>query len=344
MKTARFVSVLAIAFIIILLLTAGDNMSLAPIARGYSQMTYDSVSGKVILYGGQIGVWQEPNSTAHDTWIFDPISNAWEEKSPKTIPGGSGGGDMTYDSKADRSILSVLADDFSTLQTWAYDANLDEWTQLENGPNLLMVGQRIVYDTESDRIIMFGGFTLTSYQFVDETWVYDYNTDTWTNMQPKVHPTGRNYVGMVYDSNADRIVMWGDWNKKYTPGTDNSVWTYDFNTNTWQEFKNKKDGPAVRDYQTLAYDVKADKIIMYGGYDYGNDETWAYDLNTNTWQEMQPQNNPGVISRYTMVYAKNANKTVLFGGQDGPNYYQYKGDTWLYSLKHNKWINASQDD
>lgn len=344
MKTARFVSVLAIAFIIILLLTAGDNMSLAPIARGYSQMTYDSVSGKVILYGGQIGVWQEPNSTAHDTWIFDPISNAWEEKSPKTIPGGSGGGDMTYDSKADRSILSVLADDFSTLQTWAYDANLDEWTQLENGPNLLMVGQRIVYDTESDRIIMFGGFTLTSYQFVDETWVYDYNTDTWTNMQPKVHPTGRNYVGMVYDSNADRIVMWGDWNKKYTPGTDNSVWTYDFNTNTWQEFKNKKDGPAVRDYQTLAYDVKADKIIMYGGYDYGNDETWAYDLNTNTWQEMQPQNNPGVISRYTMVYAKNANKTVLFGGQDGPNYYQYKGGTWLYSLKHNKWINASQDD
>ena len=344
MKTARFVSILAITVIMFLLLTAGDNMSLAPTARGYSQMTYDSEAGQVVLYGGQIGYWQDPNSLIHDTWIFDPITNEWVEKSPNNIPGGCCGGDMTYDSKADRSILSVITDDFwSTLQTWAYDANSDEWTQLADGP-IPMGGQRIVYDSESDRIIMFGGITLTNFRFVDETWVYDYNTNTWTNMQPKVHPTGRNYVGMVYDSKADRIVMWGDWNRNYNPATDSSVWTYDYNTNTWQEFKHKKDGPAVRDYQTLAYDEKADKIIMYGGYDYGNDETWVYDLNTNTWQEMQPLKNPGVISRYSMVYANSANKTILFGGQDGPNYYQYKGETWLYSLKHNKWTNASQDD
>lgn len=337
MKKIGSLTAVTFAVVGLLLLTAASPASVAPSARGYSQMAYDSSSGQIVLYGGQIGVWQEPNSAAHDTWIFDPVTNVWEEKSPVTTPGGSGGGDMTYNSKADRSILSVLADDFSTLQTWAYDANSDMWTQLADGPKIIMVGQRVVYDSESDRIIMFGGFTLTDYRFVDETWVYDYNTNTWTNMQPKVHPSGRNYVGMVYDSKADRIVVWGDWNKKYSSGTDNSVWTYDYNTNTWQEIKHKKDSPAVRDYQTLAYDEKADKIIMYGGYDYGNNETWIYDLNTNIWQQMYPTNNPGIISRYNMVYATDVDQTILFGGQDGPNYFQYRADTWSYNLNADTW-------
>jgi hypothetical protein len=336
MKKASILSVSIFAVILLLLTTAGSAFSTSPGARGYHQMAYDSESGLVILYGGQTGPWRDPESWNHETWSFNPRSEKWKKMSPDTSPGGFGGGDMTYDSKADRSILSIITDDLSTLQTWAYDANSDTWTQLADGPRN-MLGQRIAYDSESDRIIMFGGFDMTKYKFVDETWVYDFNTDTWTNMQPKVHPSGRNYVGMAYDSKADRVVLWGDWQRNYTPATDESVWTYDYNTNTWQEFKHKKDGgPRVRDYTMLAYDEKADKIIMYGGFDFGNDETWVYDLNTDTWQQMQPANNPGVISRYAMVYAKDANKVILFGGQD-------VGDTWSYKLKSDEWTKVTSD-
>lgn len=309
----------------------------SPVARGYHQMTYDSESGLVILYGGQTGYWQDPTQSSYETWSFDPETNIWTERFPSVSPGGYSGGDMTYDSKSDRCILSVLSADFSTLQTWAYDANTTTWTRLADGPRR-MVGQRIVYDSESDRIIMFGGFDLSNYKLVDETWVYDYNTNTWTNMDPRVHPSGRNYIGMVYDTKADRVVVWGDWQRNYTPATDESVWTYDFNTNTWQEFEHKKDGPAVRDYLMLAYDSKTDKIIMYGGYDFGDAETWMYDLNTDTWKQMQSESAPGLLSRYTMVYVRDINKTILFGGQDGATHFQYKGDTWSYTLKTNRWI------
>ena len=310
----------------------------SPAARGYHQMTYDTESQRVVLYGGQTGYWLDPIYQNHETWLFDPETNTWTKKSPATSPGGFGGGDMTYDSKADRSVLSVLSDNFSTLQTWAYDANSDTWIRLVDGPRRL-VGQRLAYDKESDRIIMFGGFDFSNFKLVDETWVYDYNTNTWTDMQPGVHPSSRNFIGMVYDAKADRVVLWGDWQRNYTPATDESVWTYDYNTNTWQEFQHKKDGPDVRDYTMLAYDEKADKIIMYGGYDYGNDETWIYDLNTDTWRQMLPITNPGIISRYGMVYVKDENRTILFGGQVGPNQFQYMGGTWSYNLKANRWTN-----
>ena len=336
---------LPLSVVLTLVATLGWNSSRAmggsPTARGYHQMTYDTESKRIILYGGQTGnIFQDSTQFSHETWSYDPDTNVWKQMSPVSSPGGSSGGDMTYDPKADRSILSVLSDDFSTLQTWAYDANSDAWTRLADGPRR-MVGQRLAYDKESDRIIVFGGFDFDNFKLVDETWVFDYNTNTWTNMQPRIHPSSRNFIGMVYDTKADRVVLWGDWQRNYTPATDESVWTYDYNTNTWQEFKHKKDGPNVRDYTMLAYDEKADKIIMYGGYDYGNDETWVYDLNTDTWQQMQPSNNPGVISRYGMVYIKDVNRTLLFGGQDGATHFVYKGGTWSYQLKTNRWNNIS---
>ena len=349
MKTARILLAMTIAVSLFLALTAGDSISILPTARGYAQMTYDSESGQVVLFGGQTGEWGDPAAQNFETWLYNPETNVWTQmpsskNPPDSLPSGWTAGDMTYNSKADRSILSIISGDWSTLETWAYDDNSDTWTRLADGPASI-IGQRIVYDAESDRIIMFGGLILPAFAWYDETWAYDYNTDTWTNMNPRLQPSVRNYQGMVYDSKADRIVMWGDWKyllRSHKP--DRSVWTYDYNTNTWQEFEHRKDGPASRDYQTLAYDEKNDKIIMYGGYEWGNDETWIYDLNTDTWQQLYPVTNPGVISRYTMVYARDANKTILFGGQDGPNYYQYKDETWLYDLKHNKWTNAAEED
>jgi len=345
MKKVSLLGLSVFAVILLLLTTAGSAFGESPSPRGYHQMVYDPDSGYVILYGGQTGEWGIEESFNHETWFFDPNTNVWTKMLDDDLPsnpGGSAGGDMAYDSKDKLSILSVISDNLNELQTWAYDASTNTWEQLADVPRPPMLGQRIVYDSESDCIIMFGGFDMTTYKFVDETWVYDKTDKSWKNMQPKKHPSGRNYVGMVYDSKADRVVLWGDWQQNYTPATDDAVWTYDYNTNTWQEFKHKQDGPVVRDYTMLAYNEKADKIMMYGGYEFGNDETWVYDLNTDTWQQMQPIDNPGVISRYAMVYAKDANKIILFGGQDGATNYQYNNETWSYSLKHDEWKIISQ--
>ncbi len=353
MKAVKLIGLLLSAVMLLGVLTAAAPQGASPTAAGYTQMTYDTKAGLVILYGGQSsGVpWYDPLGWCRETWTFDPETHIWVQKFPAVSPEGHSGGDMTYDSKAGVSILSILPDDWllgrpiAPLQTWAYDAQTNVWTRLADGPKPL-VGQRIVYDSESDRIIMFGGADLTTFKNINETWVYDYNTDTWTDMQPAVSPRARNYQGMVYDAKADRVVMWGGGaSRADLKGADNAaVWTYDYNTNTWQEQENRKDTPSIRAYIHLAYDAKADRIIMYGGYDYGNNETWTYDLNTDTWQQMHPPTNPGMLSRYSMVYANDVNRTILFGGQEGPTNYanpQYKTDTWSYNLRADRWTNIS---
>lgn len=340
MKIIKLATIAVWAVMLLVPPTGGGAAGISPNAGGYTQMAYDSESGLVVLYGGQkTGDYLDPANYLHETWTFDSIAHAWTQMFPAASPGGSSGGSMTYDSKADRCILSIVADDYGTLQMWAYDANINTWTQLADGPKV-MIGQRIVYDSESDRTILFGGFGppwTWGQGIFDETWVYDYNTDTWTDMQPRVRPPGRNYQGMTYDSRADRVVMWG---KVYFHPNKNVVWTYNYNSNTWQSFAYTY-GPGMRDYIDLVYDERADRIIMYGGYDFGSSETWVYNLNTHAWKRMQPRNNPGVLSRYSMVYASNVNSTILYGGQDGPTYDVYKTGTWSYSLRFNRWTNIS---
>jgi hypothetical protein len=86
----------------------------------------------------------------------------------------------------------------------------------------------MVYDAESDRSIMFGGSPGGS-----ETWAYDYNTDTWTNMEPSIGPGDRSRHAMVYISAADRVILFGGQVGSTEYIYINETWTYDLNTNTW---------------------------------------------------------------------------------------------------------------
>ncbi len=94
-------------------------------------------------------------------------------------------------------------------------------------------GGLLAYDAELDRIILFGGYDATR-TYLNDTWAYDFNSDTWTEMKPSTSPPSRNYHAMAYDATADRVLVW-DSSSVYPD--DVSMWSYDFHTNTWQEMK-----------------------------------------------------------------------------------------------------------
>jgi hypothetical protein len=315
--------------------------SLNPAPRGYTSMTYDSESKRVILYGGQTGDYRLESSYNGETWAYDVAANRWTQMKPSSGPTCRAAIELAYDAESDRVILYGGASGANTAtwglaDTWAYDYNTNTWEEMAKGP-AKHLGDRLAYDTESDRIILFGGYNMAGF-FYNDTWAYDFDSDTWTEMKPSTSPPGRNYHAMAYDARADRVLVWGS--DSDTP-VDKSIWSYDFNTNTWQEMKPGEGAyPVSRDYPVMAYDVESDRTILYGGIPLG-DETWAYAYKTNTWTKLEPSTVPGQLSRHAIVYSTAAERVILFGGQVGSTRDKYSGETWAYDFNTNTWTNVT---
>jgi N-acetylneuraminic acid mutarotase len=296
-------------------------------------MAYDGESDQIILFGGATGNPEmDPANNNSETWAYDVAANRWTQMKPSSGPTGRGAASLAYDAESDRVILfgggNKSAWDLD--DTWAYDYNTDTWTELAKGP-ARHLGPRIAYDAESDRVILFGGYDMMRGSECNDTWAYDLNSDTWTDMKPSTSPPGRNYQGMAYDSKSDRVLMWSG-----AGPSDVSVWSYDYNTNTWQETEASQPRPVVRNYPVLVYDAESDRTILFGG-NYHGDETWAYDYNTNTWADLKPSALPGQLSRHAMVYSAAADRIILFGGQVGATHFKYTGQTWAYDFNTNTW-------
>ncbi|MFX0204847.1 MAG: Kelch repeat-containing protein, partial [Candidatus Hodarchaeota archaeon] len=109
------------------------NPSTKPPARCYHSMAFDSSSGKVILFGGRGG----PTLYLSDTWVYDLNSNSWTQMTPSTHPSGRAGYSMVYDITSNKVILFGGSRDYTYYaDTWAYDHNSSQWTNLkpQNNP------------------------------------------------------------------------------------------------------------------------------------------------------------------------------------------------------------------
>lgn len=322
-------------------MSLAENASLNPSPRAYTSLAYDAESDRVILFGGQTGNYNNPDNFNGETWTYDVAANKWTQMDPILGPSGRAAHEMAYDAESDRIILFGGFFNWNSLNdTWAYDYNTNTWKEMTAKGPASHLGARLAYDAESDRIILFGGYDLAGSFLYNDTWAYDFNSDTWTEMKPSISPSGRNYQAMTYDSKADRVLTWGGSDVRGN-FDDMSIWSYDFNTNTWQEMKPGEGSlPSGRDYPVMVYDAESDRTILYGG-SLGGKETWAYDNNTNTWTKLEPSTVPGTRSRHIMVYSVAADQVILFGGQIGSKEFNYSFETWAYDFNSNMWRNVT---
>jgi hypothetical protein len=313
-------------------------------AQGYHAMAYDIESNKVILKPYLANYQRVLESSA---WAFDLDEKAWQKRAdgpPK------GNGSLAYDAQSDRTILFIGIrgkPDFSgkpTGQTWAYDYNTDTWTNMEpeESPYNLL-GQRMVYDSESDRIILFGGLSAGDagqFRYSYETWAYDYDANTWTNMQPTGDiPEGEiNSYPMSYDVEADRVLAW----ICKAPSADEvegcAMNTYDYNSNTWER-REMEPHPSISFFSDMVYDPGTGMNIFYGGASYnhgeGIDEFWGYDYDSNTWTELSSKNPPSARGWHAMVFHEQAGVIIMFGGGNSDN--TFTDETWVYDPATGEW-------
>jgi hypothetical protein len=307
--------------------------TILPGSRLDSQFVYDVKADKLILFSGLI----LPGFHT-DTWAYDFDSNTWTNMSPPTLPQGRGAHLIAYDEESDRTILFSGSEKGPPNwtcwnDTWAYNLNENSWSNMS--PTIQPSGRafgNMVYDNDSDRIILFGGFSGDT--LFGETWAYDFNTNEWSNKNPSTHPLPRWGHSMAYDKESDRVILYGGSKTPPSPPLEllNDTWAYDYDTNTWTNM-NPTTSPPELQALGLTYDTKSDRVILFGGADKtlsNLGETWSYDFNTNTWMNETSSSSLGPRRRFAMTYDEQSDRTILFGGFHGG---MALNETWSFEYQ-----------
>jgi len=203
-----------------------------------------------------------------------------------------------------------------------------------------MLGQKMIYDPTSDRIILFGGSYYSSqYTFYGDTWSYDVAAKTWMKLAPTRSPTPRFNIAMTLDGDRGEIVLFGGFSAS---GRIADTWIYSIASNKWT-LATPSTSPSRRSDAAIAYDSKNKKVVIFGGYGQNDNimgDTWAFDTETRAWEQMSPATKPDMRYGGVMVYDTYTSKCLLFGGHltasDGRDL-GYENEVWAYDYTADNW-------
>lgn len=186
---------------------------------------------------------------------------------------------------------------------------------------------------------------------LNDTWTYDYETNTWTELATDASPDGRNYFGMEYvpPSRFDAwfprlhgVIMYGD--VMYDANGDPTIfdivsrtsdmWHLDVANATWTKVETKNTLEPVG-YVKMAFDARRQSLMMFGGVrDHALwpeeptlDDTWTFNLYTKKFRKLSPRHSPSARSWHDTVATRRG--VMIFGG--GPSRFEYTNETWKFA-------------
>jgi len=214
-------------------------------------------------------------------------------------------------------------------ETFIYDLSQNSWTWKnlstlpENRQNMGMA------HIGGDKVILFRGQRQYA-NWLNDTWIFDYSENKWTQQSPGTKPTARKIHSMAYIGD-DKVLLFGG----YTNALNDETWIYDLSENNWLQI-NPGTAPSAREGHAMAY-IGGDEVILFGGNPYGlniySDETWIYDLSQGNWTEKNPATKPEKRHFHDIAYIGNG-QVVLYGGINNTTTFN---DTWVYNLNDNSW-------
>jgi len=235
-----------------------------------------------------------------------------------------------------------------TNEVWSSANDLSLWqnkfswftNEIDSIKPTLRYGAMMAFDSNANKIVMFGGYNGTDYLW--DLWVFDCTSNTWElkSVDPYNKPDIRAFGAFVFSTSDNKFYLYGGVN---ATGNLDDTWSYDLSTNLFESLS-PASPPSARKQMACAYDASVNKMIIFGGYiAAATDETWAYDITGNTWTNKAPVTKPEVRYLTACCYVPTIGIThnaciYVHGGYDGTTRYR---DFWRYKEATNTWTQMS---
>lgn len=303
-----------------------------PSPRSYGAMALVA-DQQVLMFGGYASDWWLWGHQQNDTWVYDLAENLWTEKHPSTSEELKGRYRHSLAPLGSHKVLlfggyryhRVTPVPDALNETWVYDLDANRWTRKRPGTlpeerywaGLAAIGE--------NRALLFGGSKHGGSHEMDDTWVYDVVSNTWTRKGPASHPSAREGHVMAFIGD-DKVVLFSGYDEP------NDTWVYDLGDDTWTNMSpvGVPALPPSRYDAGMAY-LGGCRVALFAGIAQSGDDlddTWVYDLKTNTWTEMDTATAPPARCKAGMA-GVNPGETVVFGGTSYQT--EYMGDTWVFT-------------
>lgn len=311
-------------------------------ATRYAQSTiYDSVSNGMFVFGGQHSL---TNTNFSDYWELSGAIGSnnlgWKLVVVKGIhPANRGGHVALYDSGSNRMMLFGGEEGFPKpcvndywIMTGANNVVGAKPTWVSQSISGTLPGVRAhhtgVYDSTTNRLIIFGGFDCTSTYFND-VWVLSNanavsGTLAWTQLSPVgPAPSARESSSAVYNSATNTMTVFGGDAGGTTPFGD--IWVLSNANGTggtpaWTEITTTS-GPTARSGHSATYDAVNNLMTVYGGWDGAHllGDSWVLSSangqgSTPAWTQTLPLTTAPTRRFHSAIYDAVHNQMNIFGG------------------------------
>jgi N-acetylneuraminic acid mutarotase len=218
---------------------------------------------------------------------------------------------------------------------WLFDPTSNLWTEINPTVKpLARSGHLMAYDSINQKTILFGGW-VDSIGLMNDTWIYDSQTNQWTEVFPSNKPSNRQSHTMYYDSNAQRVILFGGY--RDVGGHLDDTWEYNYSDNSWTELY-PSSNPSGRYGSKMVYDPINERGILFGGRSSTiMDDTWIFYYGNNSWSEISLTIKPDTRYWHGMVYDSNNQKIIVFGGRHAGASGEALEDIWTFDPSDNQW-------
>ena len=289
--------------------------------RGHSAV-FDPVRHRMIVFGGWVQWFGEPNPYVNDLWSLDlDPPYAWTRmQATGTPPSVRWGHTAVYDPVRDRMIVfgGEAFADLSDL--WELTLSpAPAWHPLAASgiPPAALSQHSAIYDPVGDRMLLFGGI---SGGYSADVWELSLASSPVWRLLPVSGPSPRAGHTAIYDPAAARMIVFGGFNGSAL----GDLWQLELaGTPRWEPLTSVGTPPAGRQYHAAVYDARRQRMLLLAGFA-SNDRIFddLFELSlvgTPQWKPLAPSNPPLRHYGHAAIYDPVHDGLWTYGGLGAGN-------------------------